>query len=297
MMNFAISKMKKRIIICLIIMFIATQTVQAETPKVVASIKVYSGRGTVEWDMTSPEITELTSRLQGLPTVNLQKVPVTDYVRITNYGDTSFPYSDAYIFKKGMVITENSSVQTFYLDGDGELMNWLLDLGNKHDPTYVAPKYKTLPENTPYMAFTPDSFEETISQGSQLNLRMTVFSEGNAPLEGLFETPGYVSANKKSFRMLPIEGIDDYTFSVDTTETGEKNGEIIIRTNDPSRSIVKIPFKVTVSEGTPGDGSSEDTQPGDSLGRGGANYFLYLVVLLVLAAVAVFVYAKKKAKN
>ena len=125
-------------------------------------------------------------------------------------------------------------------------------------------------------------------------MRLTIFSEGNAPLIGVIETPDYVTVDKKSFKLLPIEGIDDYVFSVDTKDIGEKSGEIIIRSNDPSRSEVKIPFKVTVSGKTPDLQEPTTTQPANK--QGGANYSLYLIVLLILAVVAFFVYVKKKKK-
>jgi hypothetical protein len=265
--------------------------------KVTASIEVYSGRGTVQWDMTPSELSELAMRIQKLPAVQLKKIPTESYVVIKNDGDASFPYSQVYVFTKGMVIAQSSSSKNSYLDDKGELMAWLLDQGNKHDPTYVAPKYKTLPQNTPYIAFTPASFEETVPQGTPLNLRLTVFSEGNAPLEGVFETPGYVTADKKSFKLPPIEGIEDYTFSIDTTAMGEKIGEITIRSNDPSRGEVKIPVKVTVGGVTVTTEAPAVTQPVEQQGGGGVNYFFYLIVLLVLAAVAIFVYTKRNKKK
>lgn len=276
-------------------MYLISQSGFAEgNSKVAASIEVYSGRGTVQWDMTPAELSELTARIQNLPSVQLKKIPADSYVSIKNYGDASFPYSQVYVFTKGMVITESASVKNSFLDDRGELMTWLLEQGNKHDPAYVAPKYKTLPDNTPYIAYTPASFEETVSRGSPLTLRLTVFSEGNAPLEGVFETPEYASADKKSFTLPPIEGIADYTFSIDTAETGEKQGEITLRTNDPSRSNVKIPIKVSITEETLTSEAPDETLPGEEQGGNRANYFFYLIVLLVLAAVAVFVYAKRK---
>ena len=290
-------KMKKETIIPgLILMCLISQTgFGAGASKVVASINVYSGRGTVQWNMTSSELTDLVARMQKLPSVQVKKVPTEGYVLIKNYGDTSFPYSQIYVFTKGMVIAGTVSSKNSYLDNKGELMTWLLDQGNKHDPAYAAPKYKTLPQNTSNIVVTPASFEETVSQGTPLSMRLTIFSEGNAPLAGVIETPDYVSADKKSFKLLPIEGIDDYVFSVDTKDIGEKSGEIIIRSNDPSRSEVKIPFKVTVSGKTTDLQEPTTTQPANKQG-GGANYSLYLIVLLVLAVVGVFVYAKRKTK-
>ena len=268
----------------------------ARTAKVVASIDVYSGRGTIQWNMTTTELSELTVRMQKLSVVNLKRIPTANYVLIKNYGDASFPYTQVYVFTKGMIIAENASSQVFYLDGSGELMAWLLDLGNNHDPSYVAPKYKTLPQNMSNIVVTPASFDETVQRGTPLTMRLTIFSEGNAPLVGVIETPDYVSVDKKSFKLLPIEGIDDYVFSVDTKDLGEKSGEIIIRSNDPSRSEEKIPFKVTVSGKTTDSKAPTTTQPADKQG-GGANYFFYLIVLLVLAVVALFVYAKRKTKT
>lgn len=293
-----INKMKKKMIIAgLILMCIFSQTGFAVgAARVSASIEVYSGRGTVKWDMTSSEVSELATRMQKLPAVQVKKIPTEGYVLIKNYGDTKFPYSQIYIFTRGMVIAEGPSGKNSYLDDKGELMTWLLDQGNKHDPSYAAPKYKTLPENTPYIVATPVSFEETVQQGTELSLRLTIFSEGNAPLNGAIETPAYVFADKNSFKLPAIEGIEDYVLSVDTKDIGEKSGEIIIRSNDPSRSELKIPVKVTVSEKTSDTQAPATTQPEDKQG-GSANYFFYLVVLLVLAVVAVFVYAKRKEKK
>jgi hypothetical protein len=290
--------MKKETIITglVLICLISQAGFASGAAKVAASIEVYSGRGIVQWDMTPQEKSELASRIQKLPAVQLKKIPSEGYVVIRNYGDVSFPYSQIHVFTKGMVIVESAAYKNSYLDDRGELMTWLLDQGNKHDPAYVAPKYKTLPQNTPYIAVTPDSFEEIVPQGTELSMRLTIFSEGNAPLEGIIETPEYVAADKKSFKLLPIEGIDDYTFSVDTNVIGEKIGEIIIRTNDPSRSELKIPLKVTVSGKTSEPKAPPVTQPAGKQG-GGANYFFYLIVILVLAVVAIFVYAKRKVKK
>jgi hypothetical protein len=288
---------KETIVTGLMLMCLISQTGFADNAaRVVASIEVYSGRGSVQWDMTPQELSQLSARVHALPTVQIKKIPSEGYVLIKNYGEASFPYSQVYVFTKGMVIAESGSSKNSFLDERGQLMAWLLDLGNKHDTSYVAPKAKTLPENTPYIAVIPASFEATVSQGAPLNLRLTVFSEGNAPLEGAFETSGYISADKKSFNLPSIEGIADYTFSVDTKDTGEKNGEIIIKSNDPSRSELKVPVKVTVSGETPDEQEPTSTQPAEKQ-NGGINYFFYLVVLVVLAVVAVFVYAKRKGKK
>lgn len=264
--------------------------------RVSASIEVYSGRGTVDWNMTAQEIMELAGRIQKLSPVQLKKIPTEGYALINNHGDNSFPYSQVYVFTKGMVIAESGSSKTSYLDDKGELMTWLLEQGDKHDPAYIAPKYKTLPAGTPYVAYTPASFTETVPQGALLRLKLTVFSEGNAPLEGSFETPEYVGADKGSFSLIAIEGIDDYTFTVDTSELGEKNGEITLKTNDPSQKEVKIPYKITVTGKTADAVIPDDTKP-DERTTGGVNYFFYIIVLVVLAAVAFFVYAKRKTKK
>lgn len=258
--------------------------------RVSASIMLYSGRGTVEWDMTGEEFSELSGRIQKLPPVQLRRIPAEGYVVIKNYGEPSFPYSQVYVFKKGMVIAEAGSEKYSYLDEKGELLNWLLALGNKHDPSYVAPKYQALPEGTAYMAYTPTSFEETVAQGAELKMRLTVFSEGNAPLEGAIETPAYMHVDKGTFKLLAIEGIDDYVFSVDTSQPGEKTGEIIIRTNDPKNSRVRIPFKVSVT------GKKEAEEPAEKEGNG-SNYFFYLAGLVALAGAAYYVYLTGRPKK
>jgi len=263
---------------------------------VTASIEVYSGRGIISWDMTPQERTELVSLIQKLPQVELKKIPSEGYVLIKNHGDTSFPYTQVYVFTNGIIIAEAGTSKTSYLDQRGVVMNWLLEQGNKHDPLYTPPKYRTLPEGTPYIAYTPESYSETAAQGTPLQLRLTVFSEGNAPLNGSLEAPEYLQADKNTINLPAIDGIEDYTFSVDTGSAGEKNGEIILRTNDPSRKEIRIPVKVTVTKEPAEPAAAESTGPSEKP-NGRTGYLFCLIVLAVLAVVAFAVYVKKKAKK
>ena len=282
--------MKKRTrITCLILIYLLSQTCLAQgTGKITATIDVYSGRSPVTWDMTPSEVSELKAQLEKLPPVQPKKIPTTDYVLVKNTGDTTFPYTQVYIFTKGIVIADSGNAQKFYLD-NGDLMKWMLETGNTHDPSYTPPKYKTLPQGTPYIALTPTSFKETITQGTALKLKLTIFSEGNAPLQGTIETPDYVTADEKTINLKEIEGIKDYTFSIDTSQIREINATIIIRTNDPANKEIDVPIKITVL-GKTAETSTQEMQDIE-------NYLIYFAMLVAVALAALFIYWKKKTSN
>jgi hypothetical protein len=266
-------------------------------PKVVASIEVYSGRGVVQWNMTQAEMSNLAARIQGLPAVQLKRIPTEGYVVIKNYGNPSFPYSQVYVFTKGMVLAESASSKTSYLDSRGELLTWLIEIGNRHDPAYVAPKYKTLPQGTPSIAVIPSSFEGSVSQGETLKQKFTVFSEGNAPLKGTIDAPASVVLDRREYSLDAISGIQDFSFSIDTSTPGEKAGSIVIKSNDPSKAELEIPFKINVVEKQgSGEEATDSTLAATNIQKQGlGNYLMYMgIVVALVLLIGFFMYSKKR---
>jgi len=253
--------------------------------KITAMVNMYSGRAAPQWEMTASEVSELKARIERLPQAQRpSEIPSYRYVVVQNPGrDPALPYYRVYLFDK-MVITDDGKANKYLLDNEG-VMDYMKDLGNRHDPNYQPPKYETLPANTPYIAVIPSSFEETIQQGATLRKTFTIFSEGNAPLQGSIEVPDFVRLDKKEFRLQAIEGVEDFVFSVDTTNPGVKDGVIVIRSNDPSNQELSIPVSLKVVEKPR---TIEEKQ------QGSTNYLIYIILIVLLGAIAFILFTKKK---
>jgi len=262
--------------------------------KVTATVNLYSGRAPPVWDMPAGEIEELKTKLSGLPSADKAKIPEWGYVIIENDKPApAFPYKKIYVFNK-LVVAETESGTTYYKDTAG-IMEWLMDLGNKHDPTYVPPPYTSMPPNTARIVVLPASLSGNAQQGAKLEKTLTIFSEGSGPLTGTITPPAFMSMDKKEFSLPAIEGIEDFTFLVDTSKAGELRGEITLKSNDPERSEMKIPVAFTVLEKeipTTSPAASTSTVPPAEKPSDYVQFLPYMVVIIILIIAAILAYKK-----
>ena len=259
-----------------------------EGTKIWASIDLYSGRAPVSWELAPDEALQLKTMIEKLAPAQPEQIETSGYVLVRNPEmNPILPYYQILIYPDRVILDDGAAQKTYA--GDSELLNWILDAGNSHDPQYVAPKYKTLPAGTPSLAVIPASLEETAYQGEAKSMVLTIFSEGNAPLQGTVEVPDYVSAGKKSFALPEINGAEDLVFQADTSSPGVLTGYIILKSNDPSNRELKIPLKITVLEKP---GMKPETE--DVKSNGGMDYGPYYILFAVLFLAVCFLFGNRK---
>jgi hypothetical protein len=262
-----------------------------EGTKIWASIDLYSGRAPVSWELTPDEALKLKTRIEKLAPAQPEKIETSGYVLVRNQEmNPILPYYQILIYSDLVILDDGAARKTYA--GDSELLNWILDAGNSHDPQYVAPKYKTLPAGTPSLAVIPVSLEETAYQGESMSLVLTIFSEGNAPLQGTVEVPDYVSAGKKSFALSEINGAEDLVFQADTYSPGVRTGYIILKSNDPVNRELKVPLKITVLEKPDAKPETEDVK-----GSGGMDYSPYYILFAVIFLMVCFLFWNRKKRK
>lgn len=286
--------MKKFIIAAgiILLMLLTNVSLALNETKVTAYIGIYSGRAPVEWQMTAQEIDELKVLLQDLPETGPAEVPEYGIISVTSEAvSKDFPYTGMYLFN-GLVVTDDGTEKKFYKDDEG-IAEWLIDLGNEHDPNYVPPPYETLPPGTAKIAVIPSYFDETVARDEVLVKTLTVFSEGNAPLEGEIVAPEFITLAKDTFALPAIEAGEDFLLTVDTSKVGERTGDIVIKSNDPSEGGLRVPFTLTVTgvdDAKEGNETGGVPEPGKQV-----DYTVYMIAFFAVLVVCFLVYRRLQA--
>jgi hypothetical protein len=246
-----------------------------------ASVNVYSGRGDFEWRLTDDEAANLQDLISGVPTTDSADIPSWGYIRIVKEAVSDFPYDSVHLF--GGKIVAKAGDTTFYYSDDNGALQYLMNAGNAHDPSYVPPPHASLPSNTAKIAVIQESYGETVAQGDYVEKVLTIFSEGSGELKGTIETPHGISVNPASFALPAVSGGQDFILTVDTGRQGEIKGDIMIECNDPANPKVNIPVLFIVESGGM---TSETTSPVSPGGTDLFGFVPYAVIMVVLAAVA-----------
>jgi hypothetical protein len=286
-------KMKKKYLIVglLIIFILSWNGWSQEGTNIWASIDTYSGRAPVSWELTPDEAFQLKARVELLAPKQPEEIETTGYVLVRNPEmNPLLPYYQILIYQDLVILDDGTNRNTYA--GGSELLNWVLEAGNVHDPEYVAPKYKTLPPGTPLLAVIPSSLEEILYQEDAKSLVLTVFSEGNAPLQGTLEVPEFVSVDKKSFTLKEINGAEDLIFRVDTASPGVRTGYIVLKSNDPANPELKVPLTITILE-KPG----AKTVSADTNNNRGMDYLIYFILFAVFFSIAFLLFGKRKKRK
>jgi hypothetical protein len=260
---------------------------------ITAEVKIYSGRTAPKWVMSSDEVEELGSRLSRLSGIEPPKIiPSYGYVEILNPSrNPSLPYFAVYVFALDGIVIVDDGVTRSFLAGDSGLMEWLIALGDKHDPNYGTLLYKTLPPGTPHIEVIPSSINGSASPGTIIQRKLTIFSEGNAPLIGSFEAPDYVTVEPGEIQLQAISGIKDYMVSIDAGGGGVREGSILIKSNDPTKKEYAIPYRIVVADG-PADGPA----PMQNSGIGLPEMAAAGIILLILCILYIFYRRRNKSK-
>lgn len=264
---------------------------------ITAEVKIYSGRTAPKWAMSSDEVEELGYRLSRLSGTEPPKIiPSYGYVEILNPSkNPGLPYSAVYVFSLDGIVIVDDGVTRSFLAGDSGLMEWLIALGDKHDPNFGTLLYKTLPPGTPHIEVIPSSINGTASAGTIIQRKLTIFSEGNAPLIGSFEAPDYVTVEPGEIQLQEINGIKDYMVSIDVGGAGVKEGSILIKSNDPTKKEYVIPYKIVVAE-VPADGSADIPAPRQNSGIGSLGMVAAGMILLILIILYILYRRRTKSK-
>ncbi len=293
---------------------------------ITAIVNIYSGRMSPEWILSVDEIKGLKTKLNNLSPAKPREVPDWGYVLITNEGKSpDFPYYRIYAClarekKDNNLITINNNGEKKYYADTNNITEWLISLGNEHDPQFKPPP--TFPPNTPYMDFIQSDLfrsQATVKQNTELKMPcFTVFSEGTALLEGTISTPEFITVGTITPKFLIIKNTsfsipshlgESFAIEVNTSEPREIIGDIIIRSNDQNKSEVKIPIHYTIilDEGVQ---SSENITPDDGkLPKEPANitiddkviaqepnynkYLIAAIILITILASLLVIYHKK----
>lgn len=259
-----------------------------ESGSIVAEVNIYSGRQSPEWAMSEDEIALLKSKLKDLPASVSVDIPSWGYVVVNNAAEsTELPYSQIYFYQDSIIAIDDSG--SHYFKDTGDIKEWLVGLGDQHDPGFIPPLYKTLPPGTPYIAVVPSFIEASAEQNEESKSVLTIFSEGNADLWGTIAVPQFISSEPASFSLQKIDGATDIVLTADTKKTGEISGDIVVKSNDPSNPEIKIPVKITIKE-------APKARAVSSLPAWRQLFYPVLCVLLilVLAAAAAIMIAKKR---
>jgi hypothetical protein len=258
---------------------------------ITAEVDIYSGRTSPKWAMSKDETDLLKEKLKNLPISASIDIPSWGYVVVANTEESpELPYEKIYFYQNAIIAIGDKGNQ--YFEDTNGIGEWLVGLGDQHDPSFVPPLFETLPPNTPYIAVVPSSIEASVEQGKESKSILTVFSEGNAGLQGTITTPQFISADHVSFSLPEISGAMDVALVADTKRTGKISGDVVVKSNDPNNPEIKIPIDITVTA------AQAPVVLPLSAWQEGARIALYILVLILLAGIAgYFVWRKKKAED
>lgn len=265
--------------------------VDENSRSITAEVNIYSGRQSPEWAMSKDETDLLREKLKNLPTSASIDIPSWGYAVVTNAEKSpELPYEKIYFYQNAIIAVGDKGNQYFEdINGIGE---WLAGLGDQHDPFFTPSLFETLPPNTPYIAVVPSSVEASVEQGKESKSILTIFSEGNAGLQGTIATPQFITADLASFSLPEISGGMDILLIADTKQAGKISGDVVIKSNDPSNPEIKIPIDITVTTA-----QSPAILP-LSAWQEGARIAPYILVLILPAGIAgYFVWRKKKVED
>lgn len=212
------------------------------TEGVTVHINVYSGRSPPVWALSSEEKEGVRTLLDGLYSAEPMETPEWGYILVVNRdNDPSMPFHHMYLVSGTIILVDGDGGKAFRRDTK-DLWTYLLSLGDKHDPFYVPPKSASLPPGVPYIAVVPASIEIEAGADGKAVTQLVVFNEGRGELSGSLSASKGIILDRNTIKLQPLKG-EEYAFTVEL-DGATYDGEITIESNDPEKSIIRVPVRV-----------------------------------------------------